>query len=49
MGVILVRCGFQCRSELIEARELWLEGLLTMCEYSDRVAKAIREDDGIPF
>lgn len=46
---ILVRCGFQCRDALVEARKLWLEGLLTMREYSDRVSIAIMEDDGIPF
>jgi hypothetical protein len=41
--------GFQCRSEMLEHKALWAEGLLTMREFSDRVSKSIREDDGIPF
>lgn len=41
--------GYACNDALNAIKTLWLEGLLTMTEFSDKVAQAIREDDGIPF
>jgi len=41
--------GYTCRKTLEETKALWAEGLLTKWEFCERVAKAIREDDGIPF
>lgn len=40
-------CG--CRMRLAELKELWADGIISMREFSDGVAKAVREDDGIPF